>query len=154
MSTDRTERKVRRLTAAVWLLSGILAIGILSVAVQFCSWSHECANLEGSPEQKIRAASVIALARHERSGETLRCVITEVLKQAPGTAFYYRVGDEFPHGNRQIRDNTDYGDGQILFFVGSPAEHCQSVAFSGDRLRWMGDMPVTQLREIIRETAQ
>lgn len=47
---------------------------------------------------------------------------------APNTAFYYRVGDEFRRGSEQIRDNTDYGNGQILFFVGSPAEHCESVA--------------------------
>ena len=152
--TNRTDRKVKRLTATVWILSGILAVGVFSVAVQFCSWSNPCASLEGSPEQKVRAASVIALARYERSGSTLRCIITEILKQAPNTAFYYRVGDEFRHGNAEIRDNTDYGEGQILFFVGSPAEHCQSSAFSGDRLRSMGEMPITQLREMIRDTAQ
>lgn len=152
--TDHTQRKVRRLTAAVWILSGIIAIGVFTVAVQFCSWSNPCASLNGSPEKKIRAASVIALARYEKSGSTLRCVITEILKQTPNTAFYYRVGDEFRHGNTEIRENTDYGDGQILFFVGSPAEHCESVAFSGDRLRWMGAMPITQLRQIIRDSTQ
>ena len=151
---DRTDRKVRRLTAAVWLLSGIIAIGVFTVAVQFCSWSNPCASLDGPPEKKIRAASVIALARYEKSGSTLRCVIAEILKQAPNTAFYYRVDDEFHHGNTEIRENTDYGDGQILFFVGSPAEHCYSVAFSGDRLRRMGEMPITQLRQIIHDSSQ
>jgi hypothetical protein len=111
---------------------------------------NPCASLEGPPEKKVRAASVIALARFEKSGTTLRCVITEILKEAPNTAFSYRVGDEFRHGNIQIKDNTDYGDGEILFFVGSPAEHCYSVAFSGERLRSMGEMPITQLRDMIR----
>jgi hypothetical protein len=151
---DRTHRKVRRLTAAVWLLSGVIAIGVFTVAVQLCTRLNPCASLDGSPEKKIRAASVIALARYEKSGSTLRCVITELLKQAPNAAFYYRVGDEFRQGNTEIRENTDYGDGQILFFVGSPAEHCYSVAFSGDRLRSMGEMPITQLRQIIRDSPQ
>jgi hypothetical protein len=151
---DRTHQKLKRLTAVVWILSAIIVMGVLLAAVQFFSWPNPCASLDGSPEKKIRAASVIALARYEKSGSTLRCVITEILKRAPGTVFYYRVGDEFRHGNTEIRENTDYGDGQILFFVGSPAEHCYSVAFSGDRLRWMGEMPITQLRQIIHDSPQ
>ena len=153
-STDPTARKIRRLKAAVWVLSLLLAMGIFATVVQFCSWANPCASLEGSPEKKVRVATVIALARYERSGATLRYVITEMLKQAPNTAFYYHVGDEFHHGNEQVRDNTDYGDGQILFFVGSPAEHCESVAFSGDRLRWMGAMPIAQLRELIGKSTK
>ncbi len=81
-------------------------------------------------------------------------VISEILKQAPNTAFYYKVGDEFRAGNQQIRENTDYGDGEILFFVGSPAEHCESIPYSGDRLRWMGEIPVSQLRQIIRDSTK
>lgn len=118
------------------------------------SQPNPCASLEGPPEKKVRAASVIALARFEKSGTTLRCVITEILKHAPNATFSYRVGDEFRNGNVQIRDDTDHGDGEILFFVGSPAEHCASVAYSGDRLRSTREMPITQLRDMIRDAAQ
>ena len=153
-SPDPPQRKIRRLKAAVWILSAIITTGLFATVVQFCSWANPCAGLEGSPEKRVRAASVIAVAKYEKSGSTLRCIITEILKQAPNTVFYYKVGDEFRAGNQQIRENTDYGDGEILFFVGSTAQDCESIPYSGDRLRWMGEIPVSQLRQIIRDSTK
>ena len=49
---------------------------------------------------------------------------------------------------------TDYGDGQILFFTGSPARLEIAVAVHGDRISGMGDMPVSMLRELIRSSTQ
>ncbi len=138
----------------MWILSAIIAVGLVATFVQFCSWSNPCAGLDGPPQKKVRAASVIALARYQKSGSTLRCIVTEMLKQTPNTTFHYKVGDEFRAGSQEIRENIDYGDGEILFFVGSLAEHCESMPFSGDRIRWMGDMPIAQLRQMIRDSTQ
>jgi hypothetical protein len=102
----------------------------------------------------VRAASVIVLTKFDKSDSTLRSIVAEILKQSANTAFYYKVGDEFKGGSMQIRENTDYGDGEVLFFVGSPAQHCESIAYSGDRLRSLGYVSLTQLRQIIRDSAE
>ena len=47
-------------------------------------------------EEQIKHASVIALAQYEPSPDgRQRAIIKEILKQTPGTTFYYKVGDEY-----------------------------------------------------------
>ena len=97
---------------------------------------------------------MIALATYQKSGSTLKCIISEILKHSPDTAFYYKVGDEFRNGSHRVTEGTDYGDGQVLFFTGSPARLEIAVAVHGDRISGMGDMPVSMLREHIRSSTQ
>jgi hypothetical protein len=101
------------------------------------------------PEKKVEKASVIALTRWDRSDSTLKCIISEILKQAPNTAFHYRVGDEVRSQQQQIRDNTDYGEGEVLFFTGSPAQLRYAAAIHHERITTFGDMPVSTLRGLI-----
>jgi hypothetical protein len=103
-----------------------------------------------SPEERVQSASVIALANWQKSGSTLTCVISEILKQTPGTRFYYKVGDEFRAGNQRATENVDFGDGLVLFFIGSPARLEETVAYRHDSITALGDMPISTLREIIR----
>jgi hypothetical protein len=103
-------------------------------------------------EKQIQTASVIAIAKYQKSDSTLKCIISEILKQKPGTAFYDKVGDEFPHGNQHIRENTTYGDGQIIFFTGSSATFRYSCSFTGDRVGGLGDIPLNRLRELIQKS--
>jgi hypothetical protein len=107
-----------------------------------------------SPEKQVQSSTVIALATYEKSDSTLKCVISEILKHVPDTAFYYKVGDEFRPGSHRTSEGTDYGDGQVLFFTGSPARLEIAVAVHGDRISGMGDMPVSMLRELIRSSTQ
>ena len=81
-------------------------------------------------------------------------VVSEILKQAPDTTFYYKVGDEFRPGNQRVSGNADYGDGQVLFFTGSPATLESAVAYRGDRITAMGDMRISDLREFVQKTTQ
>lgn len=148
---DPTQRKVKRLSAVVWVLAILLCGTLLVSFVIVRSLSIARSEFDRlSPEERIHSASVIALAKWQRSGSTLRCVISEILKQTPGTKFYYKVGDEFSRGNQRATENADFGDGEILFFTGSPARLEETIAYRGDRITGLGDMPINVLREIIR----
>ncbi len=147
---DVTQRRITRLSAAVWVLAVLLCVTLLGSFVVIRSLTVARSELGHlSPEQRVQAASIIALTRWERSGSSLRCVITEILKQAPNTAFYYKVGDELQSHEQKIRDNTDYGDGEIIFFTGSPARLEETASYRGDRITGLGDMPISSMREII-----
>ena len=100
-------------------------------------------------ESTVQSASVIALAKWERSRCTLRCVVTDILKQAPGSAFYYKVGDEISDLDEQVTSKLNYGDGQVLFYTGSPARLEQTATYCGDRIAGLGGIPISNLREIV-----
>jgi hypothetical protein len=145
------QRKIKCLTAVVWLLAIALCVTVVvafllihSVLVANNDFEHL------SPEQRISSASVVALCRYERSGSTLRCIITEILKQREGTPFHYKVGDEFRAGNQRVSENTDFGDGEVLFFSGSPLHSESIMAYRHDRIDALGDMPVSTFCELVR----
>ncbi len=103
---------------------------------------------ELSVEEQIKRASVVALARFEPGKDGKRiAVLTEILKQTPGTTFYYKVGEEFPDGSVYSQEGTEYGDGLVIFFTGSPASMRMSMTYSGERIRGLGDIPLKLFRE-------
>ena len=98
-------------------------------------------------DDQIKQSTVIALARYEPGPDGKRkAVIKEFLKKEPGTTVYYNVGDEFADASYYPKDNTDHGDGVIIFFTGSPAEMAESMTYSGDRITGLGDLPVELFR--------
>jgi hypothetical protein len=101
------------------------------------------------PEEMVRRASVITLSRHEVEGNKGTCRLTEILKQSPGTKLYYEVGDEVRHCSFDPTDGSMHGEGQVTFFVGSPAEMRYSTTYFGDRISGLGDMPLSELRALI-----
>ena len=176
-SVDSTARRIKRLSGIVWVLLLLVVVNlvvsllalfspalltkrIIAMLPQQFASSETTApeaynNFHDWPlEKQIQTASVIAIGKWQKSDSTLKCIISEVLKHAPNTAFYYKVGAEFRPGNQRVKDNTSYGDGQIMFFVGSPASFRYAMSFSGDRIAGMGDMPINELRELIRKSAQ
>jgi len=154
-ATEDTARKVKRLSLAVWILAILLCATLLVSFVVLRAVSVATSDFHNlSPEKQVQSSSVIALATYQKSGATLKCIISEILKHSPDTAFYYKVGDEFRTGSHRATEGTDYGDGQVLFFTGSPARLEIAVAVHGDRISGMGDMPVSMLRERIRSSTQ
>jgi hypothetical protein len=150
LSPEAAQRKIKRLTRTVWVLALVLCMTGLASFVVIRSLSVMRSNFDRrTPESRVQSASVIAVAKWERSDSTLRCVVTDILKQAPDTAFYYKVGDEIKTLNQHITNNADYGDGQILFFTGSPARLEETAAYRGDRVTGLGDIPISNLRDII-----
>jgi predicted secreted protein len=102
-------------------------------------------------DQQIETASVIALVHFEPSSDgKMRAVVSEILKKDPAVTFRYAVGDEYDPSSYYPRPSTNYGDGEIVFFVGSPPSMRLSMSYSGDRIRGLGDMPIALLREKAR----
>jgi hypothetical protein len=176
-ASDRLERSVNRLSIAIWVLIILVAANLViallalfspalltkrtmaALPEQFASSESlrpdEYNSFHDWPvEKQIASASVIAIARWQKSDSTLKCFISEIVKQTPNTTFYYKVGDEFRQSNRRLENNTSYGDGEIMFFTGSPASFRFSTTLKDDRIIGMDDMPLTELRELIRKSKQ
>ncbi len=99
-------------------------------------------------EEQIKKSSVIALARYELAADgKQKAIIKEFLKKDPNTTIYYNVGDEYPGASFYPKEETNYGDGIIVFFVGSPASMRMSMSYTGDRIRSLGDIPLQLFRE-------
>jgi hypothetical protein len=109
---------------------------------------------ELSPEEKIKQASVIAIAKYKKSSDgKIITVIAEFVKKDTNTTIYYKVGDEYP-SHRDYTDKTvAYGDGIIIFFTDSPATMKMSMSYSGERISSLGDMPMKMFLEKCKEAS-
>ena len=170
---DQITRSLRRLTIAVWILAIVILLNLVvslfaalfppAIMKRLTALSPEFQTTEESSyagfhdwplEKQIAAATVIAIGRWKQEDGQLKCIIAEVLKHQKDTAFYYKVGDEYQRGSHAVTPGTDYGDGQIMFFTGSPATFRYSTSFSRERASGMGDMPLEKLREMIKTSPQ
>jgi hypothetical protein len=98
-------------------------------------------------EERIKQASVIAVARYEAAEDgRMKAVLKEFLKQDDQAAFHYQIGDEYAPSSYYPKQGASYGDGIVIFFEGSPAIMRSSMSYSGDRIPGLGDMPVELLR--------
>lgn len=98
---------------------------------------------ELAPEEQIKQANFIVLAKYEKSPNgKMRAIIKEFLKKDVNTPIYYKIGDEYPGSSFYPEKNTSYGDGVVIFFTGSPATMKMSMTYSGDRISSLGDMPM------------
>ena len=97
---------------------------------------------------QIKQASVIALAKFEPAPDgKKKAIIKEFLKKEPGVTVYYDICDEYESASLYPEGNTNYGDGMVIFFTGSPAQMRMSITYYGDRIHGLGDLPVELLRE-------
>lgn len=94
-------------------------------------------------EDKILKSSVIALVKFEpTTGGKTKAIIKEFLKKESNAVFYYNVGDEYSNLSYVPEKGTKYGDGEIIFFTGSPAMMKEAYSYMGDRIYGLGDMPI------------
>lgn len=103
-------------------------------------------------DKQVDASSVIVRGEWKREDGMYRCVIAEIIKQQPGIKFDYKVGDEFPPGNQRAKPHTNYGDGQLIFFTGSPPTLQFIIAISGERLIG-GDVSLDTIRAMVDSEA-
>ena len=103
---------------------------------------------ELSVEDKIKASSVIALMRYEKSPDgKVKTIIKEFLKKDKDVTIYYNVGDEYKSPGYYPKSEKIYDDGVIVFFQGSPATMRFSTTYYGDRIAGLSDLPVELLRK-------
>jgi hypothetical protein len=103
-------------------------------------------------EEQIKEASLIAVAKYEPAPDgQMKAIITDILKKDPNVVSYYDVGDEHPSSSYYPKDRSSYGDGLVIFFTGSPATMRMSMSYEGDRIRSLGDMPLSLFKEKCNE---
>ncbi len=105
-----------------------------------------------SLEEKVKRSSMILITQYRRDGEKLRAIIKEIPKRQPNTEFYYSLGEEYPPSSVTPRENTSYGEGDIVLLQGSPATRRESYAIYNSSIPGLGDLPLEKLRKIIAET--
>lgn len=100
------------------------------------------------PREMIGRSSAILLVAHREDGDQLKAVVTDVLKRTADTTLHYAVGDEFHHLSRTVEAGHAYGEGSVVFLVGSPASMRTAYSFSGERLLGLGGMSLAELRAL------
>jgi hypothetical protein len=164
---------IRRLTFAVWAV--VLALALNIVALLWTSFlPNVIANQvnrailgeksfasrpqvdefngfsDWTVEKQIQKSSVIAITTFKKDSGKLTSIITSIPKQDADTSFNYQLGDEYVRGNRFPRENTDYGDGEVIFFTGSPPMMRLSWSYADGRIGGLGEMPMAKFIELIK----
>jgi hypothetical protein len=167
-STDQAAntQAVQKLTVAIWAL---VAVALLNAAAALYaslplrlypfydggapSSQHDAfADFNDLPvEKQIQSASVIAITTYKKEDGKLKSIITSIPKLASNIEFNYKVGDEYARASRFPRENTSYGDGEVIFFTGSPAMMRISASYENGRIYGMGDMPIEKLSQLIAQ---
>ncbi len=100
-------------------------------------------------DQKIDASTVIVLARYQPETDgRMAAIITEVLKNEPGSGFDFKVGDEYPPVS-YYKDESNRGEGAVVFFSGKPAYQMSSASYTGDTIAGLQYIPMTLFLEKI-----
>ena len=103
-------------------------------------------------EEQIKESTAIAIARFESSNDgRMKAIIKEYLKKKEGVKIYYDVGDEHPSSSFYPEKNTNRGEGVIIFFGGNPASMKMSMTYEGEKIRSLGDIPMSLFKEKCKE---
>lgn len=98
-------------------------------------------------EQKIEKSSVILLAEYKQAKDgKFRVIIKEFIKAPKDTKFYYSIGEEYENSSFYPEKGVGYGEGEIMFFIGSPATLVSSMTHENNRIRGLGNMPIDLIR--------
>ncbi len=173
---DSLAKAVRTLATAVWCLAmGVLGVfalyaftlyksrafvgGATSVSTTSSRTTHSAgapaAQADEKPfhslplEEKISRSRAILVTKHEKEGDRLKAVVTEILKR-PDAGFHYAVGDEFGDLSRPVEGDADYGEGDVVFFSGSANDERESMTYRRGRISALSDMSLDVLRAIVR----
>lgn len=136
-------RSNRRLRAAVWVLSIVLLAGF--------GWQYVTKTLffyspEANPDALIKASSAIVYSDNKLANGELHSEIREILLLRPGVTFNHKVGEAYPLPLQMHDTNVHHGDGQLVFFTGSPANFKESVTVYDGRVLGFDDMPLDTLK--------
>jgi len=183
VNEDAIVKEIRKLKVSVWaLFAGVIILSAVIAAPKLypdvantvepeVAASAPATSAEASKDddiedfydlpvaQQIEKASAIVITKYQKEGEYLTSTVSEILKLSPGTEFYYKVGDKLEYGVRSLKPDPEmgeisYGEGEIVFFVGSPAMMKYSTSYEGERCSGLGDIPIEMLKEMIRKQVE
>ncbi len=143
-------RSNRRLRAAVWILSIVVLAGFVW---QYTSKSLFFYSPENDPDTLVKVSSAIVYSDNKVINGELHSEIREILLLRPGVTFDHKVGEAYPLPLQAHDTAVHHGDGQLVFFTGSPANFKESVTVYDGRVTAFDDMPLDTLRAKILTSA-
>jgi hypothetical protein len=157
-------RRLRNLARAVIVL-GIISLISLAVSIATLLCTHGTARWPGTltssralgmedVTQQLRIASVVALTKWTKQNADDKAVLIEILKKRPAVNFSYQINDAVREANRPMRDGVDYGEGELLFFTGTPLRLSYSVAYADGKLRDNDRTSLEAVREVLRNSPE
>jgi hypothetical protein len=178
---DRLTKAIKTLTIAVWCLTALVLGQLAFYGwgfIRSMQWARQAISTTSSslrqtppgqprteepdmtelnrfhelpPEDMVTHASVILLTTYQDDGNRNKAVIAEILKRDPEVTLYYSVGDEYPMLSFEKQKDVTCGDGQVVFMVGRRGFMGSSFSFTNGRISGLGDMPLTKLRELVKQ---
>lgn len=100
-------------------------------------------------DQKLAKASVIAITENRVEDGSVHGYIKEILKRSPNAHFTLQVGDEVPDQRHAVKPNSTYGDGAVVFFVGTSASSWASMVIYAGSIPGLENMSVDELKRAI-----
>jgi len=100
-------------------------------------------------DEKVKRSSMVLITEYRRDGDKLRAIIKEIPKRVPGTQFHYALGEEYPPSTVTPKENTTYGEGDLVLLQGSPATRRESYSIYNGSIPGLADLPLSKVREII-----
>jgi hypothetical protein len=163
---------IKRLIVPLWILVGIalvmlgvLLFGEIRTSILYSHFfkmlskesgrheSEELRNFAKWPvERQVGSSTLILRTEWKLADGIYKCIIAEVIKRKGNGDLPYRVGEEYPIDNIQAREGMDVGDGELLFFTGSPPDWQYSSVIRGGRVVGMGGITVDTIRDIANRT--
>ena len=102
-------------------------------------------------KDELDVASVVVLTKWLKTDTGQKAILAEALKQDPSVSFPFKPGDEIRETERLIREGVDYGEGELLFFAGSPPKLGYSVAYVDGRVRDTDGSRIETIRDLLRK---
>lgn len=103
---------------------------------------------ELSVDEKVQKSTAILILRFEEGEHgKYRSVVEEVLKKEQRVELYYGQGEVYEEDSGYKISDKFIPHRAVVFMQGSPAKMSYSTTFSGERIRGLGGISLSLLRE-------
>ena len=168
---------IRGLTVAVWVLCAFVGIqlailiasfalytspiidrinesefGVSSVPSFGSSFEKRPSQEELTTEEEIKLATGIVLTELRKNGDKYQSYVVEILKNTSPGEFPIKIGDTYPRKAIYATEDHTMHSGVIALFHGEFAAEWHTLYIYGDRIPGYGNMSISKLKELIRES--
>lgn len=108
---------------------------------------------ELSVDEMVEKSTAILTVRYEE-GENgnYKSIVEDILRKDDGIELYYRVGEVYEEDSHYKITDNHIPKRAIVFMQGSPASMRFSTTFSGERIRGLGGISLSLLKEKCNDT--
>jgi hypothetical protein len=102
-------------------------------------------------ERQVGMSTLILRTEWKLENGTYKCIIAEVIKGAGSSDGPYRIGEEYSTDNTPAREGLDVGEGEVLFFTGSPPNWQYSSVIRAGKVVGMRGITIDTLRNMVNK---